>query len=104
MMTNQRSMEAGAFRGGRTRKAHFRRKPGRIALHLPEEMRVRLAYLQYLGSLLQPQHDMAVHVAADAFHGVEVDDRRAMHLPEDRWVQFLHQLLYRLADEALAPG
>src|SRR5205807_2022243 len=71
-------------------------------LHLPEKMRVGLAYLEQLGPVLEPEDDMAFEVAPDAFHGVQVHDRRAVHLPEARRIELFHELLDRLANEALA--
>src|SRR4029078_5407440 len=72
--------------------------------HLPEQVLVGLAHLQQLAPILEPQHDMSFEVPAYAFDGVEVHDRRAMHLPEHRGVELFHELLDRIADQPVALG
>src|SRR5262245_24970327 len=70
--------------------------------HLPEPVRERLTDAQRLAAALQTQRDVARVVAADRVDLLDVDDARAMDLPEHLRVELLEEIPQGHVDQGIA--
>src|SRR4029078_4370400 len=70
----------------------------RLELHSFEPGRERPRHGEPLAAVLEQDQGLVAHVALDAEHGSQVDDRAAVNLPEGIGVELLEELLDGLLD------